>query len=355
MSTVIKNPKVFISYAWGDDHYNDSVISFATKLKQEGINVIFDRWHLLEGQDTKTFMEKSVSDEAVTNILILIDPIYATKADKKCGGVGTETQIISPEVYEHVDQTKVIPIIFKRGDDGEIHKPIYLRSRLHFDLTDKSTYISEYQRLIKRLYGISAVPEPELGEAPNWLNDSVLKNSNTNDEFKSLIIEFVNASHLSTESDMDFLENDNRVTHIIELSSQIKTRLNCSNPFFAELEKLIDTRIDNFIFCRETCLCIRDCGKYLGAHTMNSEVVSNLHFLFFFVRYASEKGYNFEINDYIGNEDKVIDDFVEVLKTPEGTDSFLDYLFYSPDKIILNMQKDKLRILEILNKYINSN
>lgn len=39
-------------------------------------------------------MEKCATDTSLTNVLMLLDPIYAEKADAHGGGVGTETQII---------------------------------------------------------------------------------------------------------------------------------------------------------------------------------------------------------------------------------------------------------------------
>lgn len=41
-------------------------------------------------------MEQSVTDATITNVLILLDPVYEKKANERHGGVGTETQIISP-------------------------------------------------------------------------------------------------------------------------------------------------------------------------------------------------------------------------------------------------------------------
>lgn len=102
MKQRIEHPRVFISYAWGTEEYNEKVILFATDLKRDGIEVVFDRWQLKEGNDTYAFMEKSVTDESITNVLVLLDPVYAKKADQRAGGVGTETQIISPEVYNKV-------------------------------------------------------------------------------------------------------------------------------------------------------------------------------------------------------------------------------------------------------------
>lgn len=65
----------------------------------DGIDVVLDQWSLKEGNDTYVFMEQSVTDSTITNVLILLDPNYEKKADTRDGGVGTETQIISPEVY----------------------------------------------------------------------------------------------------------------------------------------------------------------------------------------------------------------------------------------------------------------
>lgn len=171
MKKKIEHPKVFISYAWGTDEHDENVILFATDLKNDGVEVVFDKWQLKEGFDTYAFMEKSATDPSITNVLILLDPIYAKKADSRSGGVGTETQIISPEVYNKVEQDKFIPIVFERDGDGNICKPKYLGGLLHFDLTHDEKYDLEYQRLVRRLYGIDTLKEPELGNPPAWLEE----------------------------------------------------------------------------------------------------------------------------------------------------------------------------------------
>ena len=76
----IENPKVFISYAWGSDEYQTKVLSFATSLVEDGIDVVLDKWNLSEGNDTNAFMEKCATDQSITNVLMLLDPIYAEKS-----------------------------------------------------------------------------------------------------------------------------------------------------------------------------------------------------------------------------------------------------------------------------------
>ena len=83
MKPSIENPKVFISYAWSNEEYQNKVLSFATALMNDGVDVLFDKWSLKEGNDTYAFMEKSVVDEKVTNVLILLDPVYEEKANNR--------------------------------------------------------------------------------------------------------------------------------------------------------------------------------------------------------------------------------------------------------------------------------
>lgn len=165
----IEHPKVFISYAWGSEEFQEKVLSFASDLMNDGIDVIYDKWSLKEGNDTYKFMEQSVTESDITNVLILLSPQYEKKANERSGGVGTETQIISPEIYNKVKQEKFLPIVFERGENEEVPKPIYLKGLLHFDLSVGDRYDEEYQRLVKRLYGIEIVKRPELGKKPTWL------------------------------------------------------------------------------------------------------------------------------------------------------------------------------------------
>ena len=215
MKHKIDNPKVFISYAWADKDYQDFVLSFASQLVRDGIDVIFDKWDLSEGNDTYAFMEQCATDPSVTNVLMLLDPVYAIKADEHSGGVGTETQIISPKVYNKVTQDKFIPVVMKRDEEGRVCKPTYLQGRLHFDLSVPEYFDEAYQRLVKTLYGEEIYSKPDLGTKPSWVEKSVtvapksivayeiLKNAQPNkiksekllsflNELSAELIEFVN-------------------------------------------------------------------------------------------------------------------------------------------------------------------
>ena len=101
-------PKVFISYSWSSPGHQDQIRQWAEQLVNDGVDVILDIWDLKEGDDKFAFMEKMVTDDSVTHVLVFSDSEYAAKADARRAGVGTESQIISREVYSKAQQSKVV-------------------------------------------------------------------------------------------------------------------------------------------------------------------------------------------------------------------------------------------------------
>lgn len=201
----IENPKIFISYAWGTEDYQNKVLSLATELSNDGIDVQLDKWSLKEGNDTYAFMEQCVADTSITNVLILLDKQYSLKANSRSGGVGTETQIISPEIYNKTQQDKFIPVIFERDENNDIHKPTYLKGLLHFDLSLSEQYDTEYQRLVKRLYGIEIFQKPEIGKKPSWLETQITVSTKTRNAYSILKTNII--SKTKNEQFATFLSN----------------------------------------------------------------------------------------------------------------------------------------------------
>jgi len=131
-----KSPVVFISYAWGDTVHMDRVRYLADRLNDRSVEVIFDQWDLSEGMDKYSFMEQAVAREDVTRVLMLCDRKYKEKANNRDGGVGDETQVISPEVYRDTSNTKFIPLVFEVDETNSPYLPIYLQSRIYIDFSD---------------------------------------------------------------------------------------------------------------------------------------------------------------------------------------------------------------------------
>jgi hypothetical protein len=172
MTDTESRPKVAISYKWGDEDYNARVLKLAIDLAAaEGIEVVLDKWHLAPGQDANAFMERLVNDTSVTHVLVLCEPRYAASANDRHGGVGTETLIISPEVYRDAKQQKIIPVLMERDDSGVAVLPTYLRDRIYFDLSDPRTEAETFHQLARWLWGKPELVPPPVGPRPAYLDD----------------------------------------------------------------------------------------------------------------------------------------------------------------------------------------
>ena len=118
------HPKVFISYAWSEIR-SEMVLDIGKRLLQDGIDVVLDLWNLKEGDDRFHFMETSICDKAITKVLIFSDQRYSEKADGRNGGVGIETQILTPELYSSVVDSKFIPVACEIDAHGNAYMPTW--------------------------------------------------------------------------------------------------------------------------------------------------------------------------------------------------------------------------------------
>jgi TIR domain len=140
--------KVFISYAWSSPEHEEWVLELAERLESNGVEVVIDKWDSTKGQNLNAFMQRSVNDPSITKVLVVCDELYTNKANGFEGGVGTETVIISNEVYKDIEQTKFVPIIAERGKDGEAYIPTYLTGTKYIDMSSEQSYEDGYEKLI---------------------------------------------------------------------------------------------------------------------------------------------------------------------------------------------------------------
>jgi len=166
-----ESPKLFISYSWSSPEHEKWVINLATELVENGVDVIFDKWDLKEGQDANAFMERMVTDQVIKKVAIIFDRAYAEKADSRTGGVGTETQIISPEIYAKADQNKFVAVLTEKDENGKPFLPTYYKSRIYIDLSDDNLYASNFEQLLRWVYDKPLYVKPDLGVKPSFLSE----------------------------------------------------------------------------------------------------------------------------------------------------------------------------------------
>jgi len=163
------NRKVFISYSRKSEMHIDWVERLGERLMADGVNVILDLWDLKDGQDLNSFMEQMVHDSTIDRVIIISESSYASKADARMGGVGTETLIISPEVYESVDQIKFIPIVCERDSAGQCFLPVFLKGRKYIDFCNPVNDAEPYEQLLRNIFDRPLRRKPALGNAPSHI------------------------------------------------------------------------------------------------------------------------------------------------------------------------------------------
>ena len=163
--------RTFISYSWSSSEHENWVLDLATRLRESGVDAILDKWDLKEGQEANAFMEKMVSDEKITKVVIVSDKKYAEKSDSREGGAGTEAQIISKELYEKEDQNKFVALVTERDDEGQPILPAYYTSRKYIDFSDSDRFTENFEQLLRWIEDKPSHKKPEIGKLPSYLTD----------------------------------------------------------------------------------------------------------------------------------------------------------------------------------------
>lgn len=180
---------------------------WAERLLGDGVDVVIDIFDLKEGHDKNHFMEKMVTDQTITHVLVMCDKVYAEKANARKAGVGTESQIISSEVYGKVAQSKFIPIACEFSDEREPFVPAFMKSRIFVDFSSPEATNKNWEQLVRVLFHKPLFQKPALGLPPAYLTATGKTASPANGKLESLKTAITsNARHLKHYRE-DFLSS----------------------------------------------------------------------------------------------------------------------------------------------------
>lgn len=154
-------PKVFISYSWDSPEHRAWVTQLAMMLRQNGIEVILDQWHVRLGEDLANFMARSVRES--DRVLMICTETYVQKAQQRQGGVGYEQMLVTAQIMREVGTAKFIPIVRQTAQPRQL--PDEFAGRLYVDLSDGPEQHKNLLRLIRDLHNLN-VPLPPLGQRP---------------------------------------------------------------------------------------------------------------------------------------------------------------------------------------------
>lgn len=150
-------PRCFISYAHESNEHKDWVRELATRLQKMGIYVILDQWDLRFGHDLLNYMEDSIRDSDF--VLLICTPTFASKANKREGGVGFEKTIVNREIFQKISAPEKFVPILRAGDDKS-SIPTYLIGKLYADFRGDGNFEENLTELYNHILGINEHERP---------------------------------------------------------------------------------------------------------------------------------------------------------------------------------------------------
>ena len=155
-------PKVFVSYSHDSEAHKDWVLTLATRLLANGVNVVLDQWDLTLGSDLPRFMESGLS--SANRVLAICTDVYVEKANAGRGGVGYEKMILTAQLMQDVTADRIIPLVQNNLLGQPL--PIFLSSRVYIDFREIFNYEIKYADLLRDIHGEQIEPRPPLGRNP---------------------------------------------------------------------------------------------------------------------------------------------------------------------------------------------
>lgn len=157
-------PRVFVSYSHESEDHKAWVLRLADRLIRNGVDVILDQYDLRLGEDLPGFMESGLS--GADRVLAISSDGYVLKANSRRGGVGYERRILTADLMDNLDSSRVIPIIRDNSETGMRVLPTFLGSALYIDFRDDDRFERNYVELIHEIFGEQIIARPPLGPNP---------------------------------------------------------------------------------------------------------------------------------------------------------------------------------------------
>ncbi|OJF70352.1 hypothetical protein BK026_17090 [Alteromonas sp. V450] len=157
----MKPPRVFISYSHDSAQHKEWVLSFATTLRQRGVDAVLDQWDLKPGNDLPHFMETELASSDFA--LMICSERYVEKANAGQGGVGYEKMIMTSSLLKTIDSSKVIPII---RENPQKSVPTFMGSKLYIDFSKDKDVEYSLDELLRTLLNSPLFEKPEIGSNP---------------------------------------------------------------------------------------------------------------------------------------------------------------------------------------------
>jgi len=156
--------KLFISYSHDSETHKDWVLTLATRLVKNGVDVILDQWDLSLGDDLPRFMEQGLSK--AQRVLVICTNDYVKKVNEgQNGGASYEKRILTAQLFKESFSSHIIPVV-RDNDYKENPLPVFLGTSLYIDFRDDLKFEEKYGDLIRNIHGQKVKPKPPIGPNP---------------------------------------------------------------------------------------------------------------------------------------------------------------------------------------------
>lgn len=163
MRTDTKAPTAFLSYSWDSASHRKWARLLASRLREDGVDVTLDYWHVQPGDQVAKFMESAVRENDF--VLIVCTPRYRERSNGRLGGVGYEGNVMTGEVLNTGNERKFIPLL--RSGEWTESAPSWLSGKVAVDLRGDPYSEERYRDLLQTLHGAREAPPP-VGTRPQF-------------------------------------------------------------------------------------------------------------------------------------------------------------------------------------------
>jgi hypothetical protein len=162
-------PMVFLSYSYDTESHTTWVYDLAVRLRNNGVDVIFDQFDTKIGSDIILFIEQGLDKSH--KVICICSENYVKKADSGKSGVGYEKMILSSKMLRDSAIDWVMPVII--NNSSEKKTPQFLSTKKYIDFSDLKNYEKNYFMLIRDIYDYEANRKPILGKNPFSNNENI--------------------------------------------------------------------------------------------------------------------------------------------------------------------------------------
>ncbi len=157
---------VFISYSHDSPEHSDRVLALSDKLREMGVDVELDQYHVRPPQGWPRWCEEMLRPENAKFVLMICTPTYRDRVENKVAadegrGVFWEGGDIYQYLYDDKGNTRFIPVLLGDATEDGIPRPLKGHARYRvkaYDLSDPG-----FEGLYRELTRQPAVVKPALG------------------------------------------------------------------------------------------------------------------------------------------------------------------------------------------------